>query len=77
METHIKKAKPVSPANGSTFSCGSTVPLVARAKTTEGTVKTAEFYASGVRIATEETQVKINHPSHTPEREINYVSAGL
>lgn len=52
------KVEMVSPATGSTFSYGSTVPLVARAKTTEGTIKRVEFYANGVRIATEKTQVK-------------------
>lgn len=48
----------VSPANGSTFSYGSTVPIVARANTTEGAIKRVEFYANGVRIGKVETPVK-------------------
>lgn len=55
---HPVRVEMVSPANGSTFSYGSTVPLVARVKTMEGNIKRVEFYANGVRIATEETQVK-------------------
>ena len=42
--------KIISPANGSTFASGSTVPLVAIVKTTEGTIKRVEFYDNGSRI---------------------------
>jgi hypothetical protein len=45
----------VSPANGSTFSYGSTVPLVAT--TTGGTVKRVEFYANGVKISKVDTHL--------------------
>jgi hypothetical protein len=48
----------VSPANGTTFSYGSSVPLVARATTTEGVIKRVEFYANGVRIGKAETHVR-------------------
>jgi hypothetical protein len=46
-----------SPTNGSTFSYGSSVPLVARATTTEGVIKRVEFYANGVRIGKIEAHV--------------------
>ena len=48
----------VSPANGTTFSYGSSVPLAARASTTEGVIKRVEFYANGVKIGKAETRVK-------------------
>ena len=52
------KVEIVSPANGSTFSYGSTVPIIARATTPEGAIKKVVFDANGVRIGKEETQVK-------------------
>ena len=47
----------VSPANGTTLSYGSSVPLVARV-TTEGVIKRVEFHANGVRIGKAETHIK-------------------
>lgn len=47
----------VSPANGSTFFYGSSVPLAARATTTEGVIKRVEFYANGVTIGKVEKHV--------------------
>ncbi len=41
----------ISPASGSTFMVGSTVPIIARVTTPNGEkVKSVEFYANGVRL---------------------------
>jgi hypothetical protein len=48
----------VSPAPNSVFTVGSTVPLVARATTTQGTIKSVEFRANGVSVGKAETHTQ-------------------
>jgi Bacterial Ig domain len=52
------KVEMISPANGSTFTVGSTVQFVARATTTQGTIKSVEFHANNLRLGKTETHTQ-------------------